>query len=218
METLEKIKSDWEKYQRNGRENADPGKPWGWQWGSDKIVKQVMAMVGGYIYPPVVEIGCGGGKWTKALCDLAGDVIATDVHEVALKESAEYEPRARYKLSDGETIPVKKKSVSTVFTWDVLLHLPPTLVLRYFREARRVAKCTFVFALPNLMTERGGFMFADAALHRSWRDVESYGYMHYYTPQHIEQMLTIAGWKEWAFAGNAGTPEARDAVYVARIG
>lgn len=212
MDAVKRIKEDWELHQLDGKENPHKDKPWGWQWGSDVIVEQVMVLVEEKIYGRVLEIGCGGGKWTKVLCDLADSVCAIDVHERAIVESATYEPRAEYKLSDGETIPYNKDEFDCVFTWDVFLHLPIPLVTQYLMESRRVGK-SVIFALPDLTTKCGEEMFRDVVRAKKWRDMFSYGYMTYYAPQQIEEMMRVAGWGTRVKVGTVGVSRPRDTVY-----
>lgn len=215
MSTVKRIAQDWEEHQRSGKENPYKDKPWGWQWGTDAIVAEVDALLPEHsIRNPVLEIGCGGGKWTKWLCDRVERVCAVDVHETAIKESARYEPRAEYRLSDGEQIPARRGEFDTIFTWDTLLHLPMPLVEQYFLEANRVARRCFIFALPNITTRRGSIMFVDAVKRNVWRDPYCYGYMNYYHPHQVMAMLSIAGWRHYETLGDVGHREPRDMVYL----
>ena len=210
---VDRLRDDWESHQKDGGENDTPGKPWGWQWAGGKIVSQVMALVGDRLRGRVLEIGCGGGKWTKALCDIASHVCAIDVHETAIKESSEYEPRAEYKLSDGESIPYKKNSFEAVFSWDVFLHLPMPLVLQYLIESRRVAR-SVIFALPDPNTVRGKYMLRESLRSKPWRDPFRYGYMTYYVPEQVLSLMSLAGWGKVTAGQYAGVPEKRDMIYI----
>jgi len=209
-----KIRDDWEKAQKAHNE----GYVWGWQWGHDDILAQVGKLVGRYVQGKVLEIGCGGGKWTQWLFQFTDEVHSMDVHKTAIEEAARHEPRAHYKLCDGETLKWPAYSFDTVFTWDVLLHLPDLLVQRYFAEAHRVLKVggRIIFALPDLMTECGKAMYCDAVKARRYRHPYSYGYMTYYTEQRVREMLRIAGLVPCSYLGHAGAPEPREMVFIAR--
>ena len=214
MNTVDKIKASWEKAHDKGKLDLIDGRPWGFQWGGTKIVNRVNGVAGEFIVGDVLEIGCGGGKWTKWLCDKADSVCAIDVHQTALDESEKYEPRAQYKMCDGENIPYEDGSFDTVFTWDVLLHLPMSLVQKYFNEARRVCKGYFIFGLPDLGSEAGRDSFAKAVAVARWRNPYSYGYMTYYMPQLVEKMLFIAGFGS-TIPQVVGTH--RDRIYIAGV-
>ena len=212
--TVETIALHWQKHHDEEKLDLKEGRPWGLQWGGTKIITSVNKRIGKYIKGDVLEIGCGGGKWTKWLCDKADSVCAIDVHQTALDESEKYEPRAQYKLGNGETIPYEDGRFDTVFTWDVLLHLPMPLVQKYFNEARRVCKGYFVFGLPDLESDAGKESFARAVAAARWRNPYSYGYMTHYAPQLVEQMLFIAGFKS-TIPQVVGTH--RDRIYIAGV-
>ena len=209
-----KIRDSWEKAQKA----HDKDYVWGWQWGHDKILEQVSQLTGGHIKGRVLEIGCGGGKWTRWLFRFTEEVYSVDVHNTALAQAALYESRAHYSRCNGESLGWSAGFFDTVFTWDVLLHLPDLLVQQYFNEAYRVLKHggRFVFALPDLMTERSRTMYRNAVGARRWRSPYNLGYMTYYTEQRIRAMLEVAGFGRGIHLGHAGNPEPREIVFLAR--
>jgi SAM-dependent methyltransferase len=92
-----------------------------------------------------VEIGCGVGRMTARLADLARTVIATDV-------SAEMIAHARRNLvhrtnvallvvpGDG-SLPLRTATVDVVFSYIVLQHVPTAQAqLRYLQESVRVLR------------------------------------------------------------------------------
>ena len=97
MNALNKIANDWEGHQAT-RTNAIDGKPWGWQWGGAGLFKRMREILRPeYIRGPVLDIGCGGGKWEKWFIDTFGvEVIGGDVHRTAVDDARAYEPRATY--------------------------------------------------------------------------------------------------------------------------
>ena len=216
MNIVDQIRRDWETHQQRGT-HAIPGQPWGYQWGGATIFEQMEAYnVSQYLTSPVLDVGCGGGKWSKWLIDTWGlEVIGIDVHPVAIQQSQAYEPRATYKLTDGESLPFGDGEVGSVFIFDVLLHLPMPLVERYFQEAHRVARHSLLFVLPDMDTERGAAMFMQAVRAKVWQVPFTYGYMTYYTRGQVEAMLRLAGWEEWQFLGHVGVAEPREMLYVA---
>ncbi|WP_167044908.1 class I SAM-dependent methyltransferase [Salinibacterium sp. ZJ454] len=91
----------------------------------------------------VVEIGCGTGRMTRRLAELAGRVIAADV-------SGEMLQRAAVNLADSPNIelvelsgegdlPLADGSVTAVFSYITMQHVPTaTAQEAYFRSALRV--------------------------------------------------------------------------------
>lgn len=214
MTVIEKLRRDWLDNHK-AREGGVDGRPWGWQWGTDEICKQVGAIAGKYLETNrLLEIGFGAGKWTKWLFNYTPQVWAIDVHDEAMREAIEYEPRAEYRLCDGESLPFTSKSFGVVFSWDVFLHLPELLVAKYFMESRRVSN-RLVFALPDINTPAGTHMFVEAVANGVYRNPYSYGFMTYYAQEQVLSMLRVCGWKTAIALGHVGVPEPRDMVYYA---
>ncbi len=212
---LTQIRNDWSKNQQ-AKTRAIPGKPWGWQWGAEGIFNQVRKLKAfDHIFNPVLDVGCGGGKWDKWLfkSPKVKTVYAIDVHQTAITETKKYEPRAIVSLCNGTTFEFADQSVGTVFILDVLLHLPQTLVQQYFNEAYRVAQKTLVINIPDMATPIGKMMYLSAVQSHVWDRVFSYGYMSYYHREQIECMMRHAGWKP-LFLGHTGARGPRDMVYV----
>lgn len=92
----------------------------------------------------VLEIGCGVGRMTRRLAELAGGVVATDVSEEMLR-------RCRANLADSGQVTcllvpgdgtigeVATASIGVVFSYITLQHVPTAdAQLRYLRESSRV--------------------------------------------------------------------------------
>jgi SAM-dependent methyltransferase len=91
----------------------------------------------------VLEIGCGVGRMTRRLSELAGSVLATDVSQEMLN-------RARANLADrgnveyllvpgNGALPLPDDSVDVVFSYITLQHVASELdQLRYLHESARV--------------------------------------------------------------------------------
>jgi len=212
------IRTDWEHNQRI-RTRAKEGKVWGWQWGGEKTFEQVASLgIKDYIKGKVLEIGCGGGKWTKHLLDSydVDAITAIDVHTVAIEETRAYEPRARVLLSNGETLDFPDSSFDTVFCFDVLLHLPPPLVGQYMAEAYRVAKKggRFVSVLPDMASPLGRPRWKRQVQNKLWRRMYTYGFMTFYTWDMIYTMMDLAGWPKIQALGHIGAVDDRDLVFM----
>ena len=93
----------------------------------------------------VLEIGCGAGRMTRRLAQLAGCVIAADVSgEMLERARANLEGRGavRYLELDGDgALPLKTASVDAVFSYITMQHVPTAAAQeRYVGEAVRVLR------------------------------------------------------------------------------
>lgn len=218
MSVVKKIRNDWAAGHK-ARTGAVEGKPWGWQWGGRTVYQQVCDMgIADYLHSPVLDVGCGGGKWEKwFIDDFRLSVTGVDVHEEALKEAREYEPRAHYQLINGEDFTgFGSRTFNTVFIFDVLLHLPAPLVMKYFQEAHRVSSKNLIISLPDMGAKKGGERFLESVKRRPWREPNLffYGYMSYYTRGQVARMMNLAGWQNIKLLGHIGARGDRDMVVV----
>ena len=93
----------------------------------------------------VLEIGCGVGRMTHRLAELAGNVIAADISQEMLDRAAKNLIESRnvdYVLVAGDgTLPVPDATVDLVFSYITLQHVPSqNAQLRYLRESLRVLR------------------------------------------------------------------------------
>jgi SAM-dependent methyltransferase len=91
----------------------------------------------------VLEIGCGVGRMTRRLSELAGSVVATDVSQEMLNRAqANLADRSNieYVLVPGNgTLPLPDESIDVVFSYITLQHVPSQIdQLRYLHESARV--------------------------------------------------------------------------------
>ena len=208
MNIVDKIAADWKGAQSSSEEDL-----WGWQWGGSTSIDQARDFLSPRVSGRVLEVGCGGGKYTKLLCEMADEVISSDVHEVALEEASAYAPEAEYVLIDGEGLRpgFKYDYFDVVVILDVLQHLPQSLTLKYLIDARKVG-FSIVFDLPDVTLSHGREHFHRAACNKVWRKLFDLGYMTYYSEDMIEVMMDIAGWVPEKI-GEMGCLGPRDSVY-----
>ncbi len=93
----------------------------------------------------VLEVGCGTGRMTQRLADLAGTVVATDVSIEMLdraRRNLAAKDNVRYLEVSGEgELPIESESVDAVFSYITMQHVPSARAQeRYFAEALRVIR------------------------------------------------------------------------------
>jgi len=97
----------------------------------------------------ILDFGCGVGRHTEVLGDLAGDkgrVCGVDINKWAIAKAAQHSV-FEFKLYDGITIPFRGSSFDVVFTWTVLQHIPNDELVKTIEEFHRVLR-------------RGGYLIA----------------------------------------------------------
>jgi SAM-dependent methyltransferase len=106
-----------------------------------------LAFCGAAVRPTdtVLEIGCGVGRMTHRLAELAARVITTDVSREMLDRAAKNliaTPNVDYVLVAGDgSLPVPDAAVDLVFSYITLQHVPSRdAQLRYLRESLRVLR------------------------------------------------------------------------------
>lgn len=90
----------------------------------------------------VVEIGCGAGRMTRRLAELAGTVIAADVSGEMLERARVNVPAASVRfieLSGDGDLPLADASATAVFSYITMQHVPTARAqLAYLASALRV--------------------------------------------------------------------------------
>lgn len=91
----------------------------------------------------VVEIGCGAGRMTRRLAELAGSVIAADVSGEMLQRAAanltEHDNVGFVELSGEGDLPLADGSATAVFSYITMQHVPTAAAQEaYFASALRV--------------------------------------------------------------------------------
>lgn len=106
-----------------------------------------------------LEIGCGVGRFSRALASRLSSVVAVDVSDEMvhlarkLHPSDQY-PNLRFCATDGKSISsVQAGSIDFVFSYEVFQHMPSfEVILNNFHDIRRVLQPRGV-ALIHLRTE-----------------------------------------------------------------
>jgi SAM-dependent methyltransferase len=92
----------------------------------------------------VLEIGCGLGRFSRALARRFEAVTAVDVSDVMVARARAANtafPNIAFRATDGETLPVPDGSVDFAFSYEVFQHMPSHAVIRAnLRELGRVLR------------------------------------------------------------------------------
>lgn len=149
---------------------ATEGKPLDeeFQWDMEKFFSQgreeLLGILRRFGFSPeslgdsrVVEIGCGIGRQTHALAELASSVVACDISEEMLRQAKEHlagiDNVEFFKSSGSDLAPVESNSVDLVYSFVVFQHITDKGLTRsYFAEASRVLKlgARFLFQVKDL--------------------------------------------------------------------
>jgi SAM-dependent methyltransferase len=125
---------------------GDPDLDWFWRDG-ERILDETLALLGVEVGPEddVVDIGCGVGRFTRALAARAATVRGLDVSprmlELAREHNAHLE-NVEWIEGDGVSLaPIPDGSVDACFSYVVFQHIPdPEVTYGYVREMGRVLR------------------------------------------------------------------------------
>jgi SAM-dependent methyltransferase len=144
-------------WNRRARENAfffvdtrldygDPDLAWFWRDG-ERILDETLALLGVEVGPEdeVVDIGCGVGRFARALASRARAVRAIDVAPAMLDEARRHNAHltnVEWIEGDGVTLrPLPDASADACFSYVVFQHIPdPEVTYGYVREMGRVLR------------------------------------------------------------------------------
>src|SRR5262249_17276676 len=105
----------------------------------------------------VLELGCGGGKYSMRLAPRSRSLTCTDISAEMIAQTRatlmtnSLDENAEYRQLNGidfEGIP--SNSIDFVFSYDVQLHLQPQNVFSYLLDARRILRAGGIFMLHQI--------------------------------------------------------------------
>jgi SAM-dependent methyltransferase len=92
----------------------------------------------------LLEIGPGGGRWSRSLEELAAQLILVDITEKTLdlcRKHLDGASSVEYIVSPGAELPgVRTASVDGVWSFDVFVHVAPVDIADYLDEIARVLR------------------------------------------------------------------------------
>jgi len=131
----------------------DPGDEpyWGERWGDPETFAPLLEvrrrLLEPYLRPGqvVVEIGGGGGRWTRYLLPSAARLVVVELNPEAFEHlrrrfPADLERMEFHRTSGYDIAGVDDGAVDLVFTFDVFVHVEPAGIARYLAEIERVLR------------------------------------------------------------------------------
>ena len=107
----------------------------------------------------ILEVGPGGGRWSKILADWADQLVLVDVTQRTLdlcRQRLGEAAKFRYVRSHGADFPgVADDSIDRVWSFDAFVHIAPLDVAGYLSELARVLRPGGVAVIHHSGTARG---------------------------------------------------------------
>ncbi|HSV27677.1 MAG TPA: class I SAM-dependent methyltransferase, partial [Sedimentisphaerales bacterium] len=130
------------------REITSGGNIYGLEWGDPEVFEPLRYVRDRYVLPYVkpgetaVEIGPGGGRWTRYLL-ACGKLYVIDYHSELLGECKRRfgKRHVEFITNNGNDFPgVPDNSVDFLFSFDVFVHLDAEIIEEYLKNMKRVLK------------------------------------------------------------------------------
>jgi 2-polyprenyl-3-methyl-5-hydroxy-6-metoxy-1,4-benzoquinol methylase len=194
----------------------------GEEWGSPALADLVVEeLAGPYLAGSVdvLELGCGGGKFSMRLAPRSGSLMCTDISDEMIGQTRAtltangLGTNVDYRRLNGidfEGIP--SNSIDFVFSYDVLLHLQPQNLFSYLFDARRILRAGGVFMLHQIdLTTPGGMdHFLVQYQHETWKhdlgDMRRRGHIFFMSEDQLRALAAESGFSVDRIA--AGFPQA----------
>jgi SAM-dependent methyltransferase len=207
-DSVEALRRTWSHYAQEWDRRPDLNlgrKTLGDEWGEPAFAERIVDDLSApYLGPDVdvLELGCGGGKFSALLRARTRRLVCADI-------SPDMLARARVHVGDGDDVEyhqlngrdfagVPDRSVDMIFSYDVLLHLQPQNIFSYLRDARRILRPRGIFMLHaiNLASPGGSDHFEDQYAHDTWRhtfdDLRRLGHIYFMSEDQLRALATLA--------------------------
>jgi SAM-dependent methyltransferase len=180
----------------------------GEEWGGPAFADYLVDLVSPHLGPDadVVELGCGGGKFSLRLAPRCRSLVCTDIAPAMIEHTRLSFGERRvggnvsYHVLNGVDFSgIPAGSADFIFSYDVQLHLQPQNVFSYMLDARRVLRNGGVLMLHqiNLASEGGmaHFMlqYAGETWKRDFGDPRRRGHIYFMSEDQMRALATQAG-------------------------
>ena len=204
---VEALRRTWSRYPEEWSRDAALSKgagTLGEEWGGAAFADLVVELTEPYLGPgaDVLELGCGGGKFSSRLAPRCRSLVCTDIssamieHARATLAAQGIDANVSYRVLNGiDFTGVPDSSVDFIFSYDVQVHLQPENVYSYMVDARRVLRENGIFMLHqvNLASDGGVGHFLGQYYAGTWQcdlyDARRRGFMYFMSG---DQMGTLA--------------------------
>lgn len=208
---VEGLRETWSRYVSDWREDPSLnlgvgtlGEEWGGPALADLIVDE---LAGPHLASSVdvLELGCGGGKFSLRLAPRCRSLVCTDISAEMIEQTRatvaghELAGNVTYQRLNGVDFSgIPSNSVDFVFSYDVQLHLQPQNVYSYLLDARRILRAGGVFMLHQVdLTTPGGLRhFLAQYLHGTWKhdlgDVRRRGHVYFMSEDQLRALARAA--------------------------
>jgi SAM-dependent methyltransferase len=205
---VQALDQTWSQYAREWDDRPDLNlgvKTLGEEWGGPVFAEHIVTDVAApYLGPDVdvLELGCGGGKFSAHLRSRSRSLVCADI-------SADMLRRTRAHVGEGEDVSylqlngrdfkgVPDASVDFIYSYDVLLHLQPQNVFSYLHDARRILRPGGIFMVHAIdLASRGGSYHFEVQYHqntwtRPFDDPRRLGHIYYMSPDQLQALGELA--------------------------
>lgn len=202
---VEDLDATWSSYSETWEERPDlnlGAQVLGDEWGGPDFTDYLFeTLVAPQLGPKVdvIELGCGGGKWSMRLAPRCRSLVCTDVSAAMLKRTRALlagqglDGNVKYvRLATGvDFAGLGDASADFVFSYDVQLHLQPQHNFSYLLDAHRVLRPGGIFMLHqiDLGSEGGAHHFLSQFGAGTWETAKR-GHIYYMSE---DQLVALAG-------------------------
>ena len=162
---------------------------YGMQWGNPEKVGWLIYVRNRFILPFInaehtaLEIGVGGGRWTKYLLEFK-KIYAVDYHTEILNELKKNynEKNMVFIKNNGDDFPgIPKSSIDFLFSFGTFVHLDKPIIRNYLKNIKPILK-----ANSNVVIHYSDKTKKNAQMNKDFSDT---------TPEIMREMVRAAGYK-----------------------
>jgi 2-polyprenyl-3-methyl-5-hydroxy-6-metoxy-1,4-benzoquinol methylase len=210
-DALEALRDTWGQYPSDWKQDSGLNLGYdtlGEEWGGPAFADHIVELVADYLGPQadVLELGCGGGKFSQRLAPKCRSLLCTDISAEMIAHTREslsaqgLAGNVSYQVLGGRDFKgVRDQSVDFIFSYDVLLHVQPQNVFSYLLDARRVLRDGGVFMLHQInMASDGGMahflgQYNGETWTRAFDDLRRRGHIYFMSGDQMQALANYAG-------------------------